>query len=735
MPSMAGATPKLKDVTQVTPLPPDDDTTLVSASEFLGGQLAGSSHDNPIHLSDATDASASGSRPMKDAELDDDAAVLGHFSNALQEMATIIVGLEDGYFQALHEVIIETEKALRDVSHIDAHYVSHMVMVMTTWQEAVQAAASHMEGIDTTTYFAHQEDARRATHEYVKEVIQAREECNAAHAEEQKKRKEAIKDNDFEDPVVRLLQVTHKAAHAQAEKAMGALLASIKTTLHKHIPTHAQGPLIANALSMAFQFQMSMWCMIGEECVCPIWLKHSDWCGLASIVQAIVETFPKNCALMFPPTPAPAPPTSFSSTFKPASSDENDDDDDNTLGAGGGFHRFETSTPTPCDSGRRSAGGFSHTPSFTSTPLPHGGAFILAIDQKEMPIGASRVHPGDHEDCGRRPFDEELDLGIEAEDEADGDKEAAKDAGDEPTVDPDEVEMLKGIIKKVPTGDQPPMAPKSGDKRGLTHLDGSLGSSDLSAEDLDACRSTWSKKKGGTPTQASHPNQWSDGDIDIVRQIRYKTDLKHFQTYHTNKIAPADIASINTRDHSAYLDVAHADPGSVICKSVFSVAAYRATLEQQSGNVSKFEKEVGTNFKKEAKGSRAPNSEKVPIDRVMLLCQWENGVDMVYSDPDGFGRPGTMGLWDLHSTDALSRAKMQLTSGLVDANFCPLCTFWSTNNKMLNNHVRKHYRMGLTCRADGFMMASMAAMKAHMELEHGYKGKCGGQAKKAKEKG
>ena len=212
-------------------------------------------------------------------------------------------------------------------------------------------------------------------------------------------------------------------------------------------------------------------------------------------------------------------------------------------------------------------------------------------------------------------------------------------------------------------------------------------------------------------------------------------DLQHFQTYRTNKIDPADLTSINTRDHSAYLEVAQVDSGSVIKKSVFSMAAYRATLKQQGGDTSKFDKEVGTNFKKGAKGSRAPDSEKVPIDQVMLVCQCENGVDVAYSDPDGFRYPGTMGLWDLHSTNALSRAKMQLQSGLVDANFCPLCSFWATNNEMLNNHVRKHYRMGLTCHADRFTMASVAAMKAHMETEHGYKGKRGGQAKKAKGKG
>ena len=41
---------------------------------------------------------------------------MGHFSDALREMAASIVDLEDGYFKALHEVIVETERALQDVS-------------------------------------------------------------------------------------------------------------------------------------------------------------------------------------------------------------------------------------------------------------------------------------------------------------------------------------------------------------------------------------------------------------------------------------------------------------------------------------------------------------------------------------------------------------------------------------------------------------------------------------------
>ena len=195
------------------------------------------------------------------------------------------------------------------------------------------------------------------------------------------------------------------------------------------------------------------------------------------------------------------------------------------------------------------------------------------------------------------------------------------------------------------------------------------------------------------------------------------------------------MASINTKDHSAYIEVAWADPGSVIRKSVFSIAAYREVLNQKGSDISRFDKEVESMFKKGPRGSRAPDATKVPIKQVMLVCQYENGVNVKYSNSDGFGRPGMMGLWDLHSSNALNRAKMQLPSDSIDANFCPCCAFYSTNNETLNNHVRKHYGMGLTCRSDGFTTASVAAMKGHMETEHRYEGKRASAVKKPKGKG
>ena len=162
------------------------------------------------------------------------------------------------------------------------------------------------------------------TREYVATVIKAHEERDAAHADEAEAQKQVIKSSNPKDPVIRLLEATRRAARAQAERVIDAFLKKIKETLCKHVPVTAQGPLIANALSTAFQFQMSVWRMVGDECIRPLRAKHSDWCGMAGVVQAIVETFPNNCAIMFPQ--APMPTESFSATFRLVSSEEEDDD-------------------------------------------------------------------------------------------------------------------------------------------------------------------------------------------------------------------------------------------------------------------------------------------------------------------------------------------------------------------------------------------------------------------------
>ena len=366
-----GTLPKQKDTTQIVALPPNDDTIFMPRSEFPGSQYRLGTRDNPVNLSDApTEASHTATCP-EGAEPIDEAAMLGHFSGTLSEMAASLLDLEDSYFKALRKVIIETERALQDISYIDAHYISQVVTVMASWQEAVQTAVTHMENVDLTIYLACREDARRVMREYIAMVIKARKECDAAHAKETEAQKQAIKSRDPEDPVVHLLEAMHRVAHAQAERAVDTFLKKIKEILHKHVPVTAQGPLIANAMSTAFQFQMSMWWMVGDECIHPLQAKHSDWCRMASIVQAVVKTFPNNCALMFPLAPQdPVPAGSFSATFRPISSKEEDNDEPISPGIRG----FESSTPVPSGCGCSSSG---RSPAFSSTPLLHGRHFIL----------------------------------------------------------------------------------------------------------------------------------------------------------------------------------------------------------------------------------------------------------------------------------------------------------------------------------------------------------------------
>ena len=131
-----GTIPKKKDDVKIVVLPPNDDTTFVPTSEFPSAQFGTGTRENPVNLSDApTEALNMGTCPQG-ADPDDESTMLGHFSDALSEMADSIMDLEDGYFKALHEVIIEAEKALWDISQIDLHYINPVVTVMAGWQEA-----------------------------------------------------------------------------------------------------------------------------------------------------------------------------------------------------------------------------------------------------------------------------------------------------------------------------------------------------------------------------------------------------------------------------------------------------------------------------------------------------------------------------------------------------------------------------------------------------------------------
>ena len=64
-----------------------------------------------------------------------------------------------------------------------------------------------------------------------------------------------------------------------------------------------------------------------------------------------------------------------------------------------------------------------------------------------MPSSAPGMPPDNEEDRGWEPIDEKLDMGLEAGNEAEGEKEPTETAGDESMINLGVVELLKEIIK------------------------------------------------------------------------------------------------------------------------------------------------------------------------------------------------------------------------------------------------------------------------------------------------
>ena len=96
-----GTLPKEKDSAQIMVLPPNDNTVFVPKMDFPTGPYGAGTRENPINLSDATTEASQTATCPEGAEPVDEAVMLGHFSDALSEMAKSLMDLEDGYFKAL----------------------------------------------------------------------------------------------------------------------------------------------------------------------------------------------------------------------------------------------------------------------------------------------------------------------------------------------------------------------------------------------------------------------------------------------------------------------------------------------------------------------------------------------------------------------------------------------------------------------------------------------------------
>ena len=194
---------------------------------------------------------------------------------------------------------------------------------------------------------------------------------------------------------------------------------------YKHIPTHAQGPLIANALSTAFQFQMAVWRMVGGRMCMP----HSNeafglvWPGWHSPGHSrnLSQKLRSNVPILFrrwqPLLPSPA------HSSQP--------------------HPMRTRTTTHWVVAGTSAGlrpvlqhpwmvgveapvHLAGLPPSRPVRCPMVVPLSWRLTTLKHPVRAPPIFAAEQGDHDHGNTDDELDLGVEADDEGDGDKGTAR---------------------------------------------------------------------------------------------------------------------------------------------------------------------------------------------------------------------------------------------------------------------------------------------------------------------
>ena len=218
--------------------------------------------------------------------------VLGQMNNSLEH-------LEQGYFNCFHETVKATREVLADLNEVDATYVDTVLMAMGKWQRDITLTIADMHTNDSVVWDAKHNAIDEATQEFGQTCEASCIKCaNACEA-----RQRAMVEGDEKDPVVKLLdQVLIKMREA-ANIAVEALEKQFKEVLVPHMPTKHLPLLVSNAYSTVSQFRMTIWQMVVDECIMPMWHDYLMNFCLATIMQHTLEKVPSTCMRIVPPRP------------------------------------------------------------------------------------------------------------------------------------------------------------------------------------------------------------------------------------------------------------------------------------------------------------------------------------------------------------------------------------------------------------------------------------------------
>ena len=222
-----------------------------------------------------------------------------HLCEALGQMNNSLEHLERGYFNCFHETVKAIWEVLADIHEVDPTYVDTVLVAMGKWQKDITLAIADMHTDDCVVWDAKHKAIDEATLEFgeaceasrIKRAV-AREACQRAMVEGNEK-----------DPVIELLDRVLIKTREAANKAMEVFQKQFEEALVPCVPAEHIPILVSNAYNTVSQFHMTIWQMVADECIMPMWHDYLTNFGLASIMQHALEKVPSTCMRIMPPRP------------------------------------------------------------------------------------------------------------------------------------------------------------------------------------------------------------------------------------------------------------------------------------------------------------------------------------------------------------------------------------------------------------------------------------------------
>ena len=568
------------------------------------------------------------------------------------------------------------------------------------------------------------------------------------------------------DPATDIMERSFRSTRKVVDDAADKFCLALKDSWLGSLSSQQLPTLVASSYGVLMTFRTAIWRLIPDKTVWPSRLRSAGFCKMAPIVRQSLTSIPALCGLVVPPRPAettatPSPVQSYlmgrrSAAASPQASSPGPGGSTPAGTPTGPKKPFGTlvqpssspmgppATTQPLHRRPQTPGASSTTSPATAGPSQRPGVFAsfpslkLGTHPGTVPRKAESTAPTPPSTVPRKAgcaaptmSSAGLTVATPGLSVPAGGRSSfatnpfiARPAGRSQPVGARSEDSDKAVASDIAK-----LAQEASRKHHLEEGDGDdedEGNEETDGSDIEDMTVPVKKGKGRqSPAKSSKresaTENYTEADIAIVRADRYARDFTALQNYRSNVASPDDTGAVNLASHEAYLDSVVASQG-ITSHVVFEYENGKEYLKKQGvKDFREYDNGWKIPFPRTMSG-RFPDKANTTIDRVMMVYRRPNGAIVKDDDKDGFGRTCLMGLWGLHTEGALMRCTHFLADGV---NVCPVCRFWNTNDVTLNNHVRKHYNMGLCCPEDGFVSASAKKMRNHLEEEHDYKMRSG----------